>query len=323
MLRGTAKFVLMSAQIKRAVAILFLILIVCTAKAAAQGCSDAGFCTAGAMQSGQTHDNAATSSRIGISVSAGAGENGTSIIIPQLEADVALGKRGVAEIRLPFSIASGNLGDHSGIGDPIFSYTRQLNKHGERWTIQYTLGCRISTGHADAKNENDQPLPMPYQSNLGTTDVIAGISAGYGRYLNLSAGYQQPLLQYNNNGYLPVTIYPAIPGDHDYFASANLKRRGDVLFRTEGHCQWKKLGIAAGPLLIYHLGKDDITLANGAHIALNGSEGLTLNLAGTISYTAGKYKLSLTGGTPMIVRDYRPDGLTRAWVTTIKVVRAR
>ncbi len=291
-------------------------------QAYAQGCSDAGFCTAGAMQGGRAADSSKEKSSFGASFTLGAGEHGTAIYVPQLEAKFAIGHRGSLEAKLPYNIAQGNLGSHSGIGDIIATYSNTLIKNSGPLGLTATAGARIGTGKANATDKG-APLPMPYQSNLGTTDLIAGLSLNYTKYFSLAAGYQQPVIQYNENGYLPVTIYPAMPTGKEYFASAKLVRKGDILLRAEGRLQWKKIMLAAGPLFIYHLGQDGFTNEHGQKELLKGSEGATLNLAGSLSYSLKKARIDLLAGTPFIVRDYRPDGLTRAWVITMRFTQFR
>jgi len=282
----------------------------------AQGCSDAGFCTAGVLQSAapDVDSNKLYKNSIGLSYAIGSGEQGTSVFVPQLEWRQSIGQRGFVELKLPYYIAAGNLGGHSGWGDPVITYTRGLQQK-KNWSLQATGGLRISIGNADATGKDGWPLPMPYQANLGTTDIILGLSLNYTRFVTIAAGYQQPVVQYNYNGYVPVDAGPAAPHYGDYFLSARLKRKGDVLLRAEGHYQWRQLSISAGPLLIYHLGKDRADIL-GAEIRLDGSEGFTLNLAGNIAWTRQRWKVYVSAGTPLAVRSYRPDGLTREWVVT-------
>lgn len=299
--------------------IFFLLLLVWSQQFVhAQGCSDAGFCTAGAMKGGGAlSDTTHRKMTWGLSLTAGAGEKATTIIIPQLEGSVGIGKQGILDAKLPINIANGRLGAHTGIGDLIATYTRHLYRSANRWQWQGTLGGRIGLGDANA-GDKGQSLPMPYQASLGTTDLIAGVSALYGRHLSFALGYQQPLLQYNNNEYLPSATYPVLSNDTDYFASRHLRRKGDLLLRAEANWNWRKWRIAAGPLLIYHLCEDKIALQDGTGISLKGSEGLTLNLAGSLSYSFNRTKIDLLAGAPFIVRDYRPDGLTRAWIITLR-----
>jgi hypothetical protein len=294
------------------------LLLLCSLAAYGQGCSDAGFCTIGTMKGGldTAVDNVQQSS-VGLSITGGYGEHGVLIISPQLEASRSVGRHGVLEGKLPYNIASGNLGHHSGIGDPLVVYSHMLTSKPVLWRLAISGGVRIGINKADAMDRG-HALPMPYQSGLGTTDIIAGVGAKFRHWLDVAIGYQQPLWQYNNNGYLPATLYPSAANDSVYFASNRLRRKGDVLLRAEASLQWHRWAASTGPLLIWHLGEDRITLANGCTGYLQGSDGITLNLSGTVTYSVGKMKLQLVAGTPFVVRNYRPDGLTRAWVTTLR-----
>jgi hypothetical protein len=289
-------------------------------RACAQGCSDAGFCTAGAMQSGgRLNDTANERNSAGISLTMGIGENGTTILVPQAEGKFHLSSQTYIEGKFPVNIASGNLGAHAGIGDPVVTCSHIIARHSQ---VKYigSVGARIGIGNANA-TDRGKALPMPYQSSLGTTDIIAGIGVSLGKYISASAGYQQPVLQYNANGYVPAIINPSAPGDLDYFASKNLRRKGDILIRAEGHYQRRKVLISAGPLFIYHLGEDTYETAVGERTALSGSSGATLNIAASLSYTMKAGRIDMQGGEPLIVRSYRPDGLTRSIVVTLRYTR--
>ncbi len=296
----------------------FMSSLLCAAASYGQGCSDAGFCTAGTMQGGKAvADSSNRPGSIGLSVTAGAGENGTMIWVPQLEGSIGIGRRGVLEGKLPYSVASGNLGRHAGPGDPIITYSHILAAHPGKLVWTATVGLRIGINNANA-TDGGRALPMPYQSGLGTTDVIVGLGAKYRHWLSGAIGYQQPVWQYNDNGYLPAILYPTNAADTLYFASRRLRRKGDLLARVEVGGHWHRWAASAGPLLICHLGTDNITLADGSSTALQGSAGATLNLSGTLAYTTGRMKITLIGGSPFIVRTYRPDGLTRSWVITLR-----
>jgi hypothetical protein len=212
-------------------------------------------------------------------------------------------------------MAFGNLGSYSGIGDPIITFTRSFIRK-ENLNLTATVGIRIGTGNADAKNKDKFPLPMPYQRSLGTTDLILVIRADWKDYLSISTGYQQPLVQYNENGY-SSDAYPLEGNEYNsYFSSVNLKRKGDMLFRVDAHYQRMQFKISAGSLLIYHLGKDRATNLNGREYAIEGSDGITLNITVGLQHTFGRFVVGLTGGAPVITRKNRPDGLTRSWIFT-------
>lgn len=284
---------------------IFLATLVAT-QSNAQGCSDAGFCTVGALKGTTTNKQ----NSIAISTAISSGENGTSIIAPQLELKKSIGKEGYLEGRLPINMASGEAGSHTGIGDLMLTYTRPLVK---KLALNATIGTRVSLGDATATDQN-QPLPMPYQSNLGTTDLILGVSAKWKKFVSAAVGYQQPIIQYNNNQYSVTTSTY-----NTYFESANLERSGDVLFRVQGHYDWEKLGISAGPLLIYHLANDKVTYANGTTASIIGSQGLTVNLTGNIYYKISNWQIDLSAGSPVQVRTTRPDGLTKSWTVIPRI----
>ena len=292
---------------KNSVGLFLFFSIVLATQANAQGCSDAGFCSAGNLQSGSHNTTVYKKYTVGLSCTIGMGEKETFIIIPQLEAQWKVTNKSTLEIKLPYYFANGNLGNNNGVGDVIATLSGQIwKKH--KWVLNGIGGLRISTGNANA-SANGAALPMPYQSNLGTTDLILGASMDYSSFLTIATGWQQPLVQYNDNQY-----YPDMPNEHSYFASRKLMRKGDVLLRLEGHYKIKRLAVSAGPLLIYHLGNDEITNFSGQTVVLDGSDGLTLNIAGSLAYTAGNFRIDLSAGTPMVVRSNRPDGLTREWV---------
>lgn len=288
--------------------------------AKSQGCSDAGFCSIGAMHllhTAQT-DTVKGNNTIAVSMTIGSGEQGTMIYIPQVELSISINRKARIELHLPYYFASGNLGNNSGIGDPIISYTQTFRK-ASRFLFQGTGGLRIGTGNAAALNDKQLPLPMPYQSSLGTTDLIIGAYAATGKYLSIAAALQQPLFQYNENNYSPDMPNTGIKEYNDYFNSKKLKRKGDALLKLEGHYTWQAITAGVGPLFIYHLGNDKATDINGDERTIPGSEGLTINIAGSISYTTKKWKIDIAAGSPLVVRDTRPDGLTRSWVITPRI----
>jgi hypothetical protein len=283
-----------------------------------QGCSDAGFCSAGALQSAfHKTDSASDRFTVGIAGATGAGEQGTAISQLQLELSARAGKKSALQLNLPFTWVQGKIGTFSGVGDVLVSISRPLLEQ-SNWVVIGSLGSKVSTGTAETKKYG-LSLPMPYQVNLGTTDLIAGVNIAYRNWLKTAIGLQQPLVQYNNNGFITSNYQTAEPTI--YFSSRQLRRRGDVLLRVEGVRQMRKWRVAAGPLFIYHLGQDGITTATGEKVRLAGSEGLTVNLTASVQRAVQRMYIEAIFGTPVVVRSYRPDGLTRAWVLTCKVSR--
>ena len=108
-----------------------------------------------------------------------------------------------------------------------------------------------------------------------------------------------------------------------YPPSNSFKRKGDVLVRLGYELISKsKLQWSLSLLSIYHLAEDEYN-SNTFGVTpfkLVGSKGLTLNLTTAINYTISqKFSIGITAGTPLIVREVRPDGLTRAFVFTLQL----
>lgn len=295
--------------------LIFAVLIIRSFAAAAQGCSDAGFCTAGALRPADSLQTIQNS--IGASISVAKGERSTTLLIPQVEWRYSFNNKVQFEARLSFYYANGAIGSRTGIGDPILTLSNKLLEN-KTYSLKSTIGLRISVGDAGASDKNGRPLPMPYQSNLGTTDLIAGMSLSWKKYLSIAAGWQQPLLQYNANDYYAPDFATEPEGYGSYFSSRKLRRKGDLLFRADGSYPLNRWNFSAGPLLIVHLGKDKIKGNDRQDLLVAGSDGATLNITGTVGYKIKKSRFELTGGSPLVVRKVRPDGLTRSAILTLR-----
>lgn len=293
-----------------------------------QGCSDAGFCTAGTLHSDPS--NAPTDEQpegmteqdysVGLAYTLGMGEQGTLIQGIQAEANVRVG---IAQFqaKLPFVFASGNLGSHSGIGDLILTASLRAFAN-DAWKVNVNVGLRAGIGGTDAVAANGLALPMPYQTGLGTYDAIGGVSVNYKKWL-FATGVQIPVAQNNKN-----TFYPGLwAGSADsldaapYFASAALVRAGDMLLRLDRQFNvGSKIALSASVLSIFHLQKDKVTLPGGAESRVPNSSGVTLNLAGGFHYAPQPHwRINLLAGFPVLVRENRPDGLTRSLALTTGV----
>lgn len=295
----------------------FLCFII-TAKTNAQGCSDAGFCTAGGLSPqiisdtlGEEHQY---KNNFKFSPSFAMGEQGVTIwqYTPELNLTVVKGLSW--QVKMPYMYAYGNLGSNYGIGDVTTSltYTTYFDKSS---ALSVTLGSKIPV-HDAGTCENGRPLPMPYQRSLGTFDGILGVKYKYKTW-NFAAGYQRVLINKNENGFLPSKW----AGDADaqnYFLSNKLDRGDDALLRAEKVFMIKKLNLSAGLLGIYRLNKDKYIEANGTEQELQGSSGLTINITGSATYIfTPRSSFGLNFGFPVVVRETRADGLTRSMVLSL------
>lgn len=277
-----------------------------------QGCSDAGFCTIGALKPQQNADSIYRH-QFNLSLSYGIGEQGTVILQAIPELNFSFFKNNSIQIKVPFNQVNGNLANTSGIGDITLSLTQTVVKK-NNLGLSFTLGGKIATGTSDLEKDN-LPLPMPYQHSLGSYDLILGGALQYKNW-NFGAGFQAVVSNKNNNAFLKAR-WLTNPDGQKYFESNKLSRGNDFLLRVERAFKWNKFYFSPGLLGIYRIQQDKISvgLINENFIKVDGSDGITLNLTGSILYQlTKKSSLSLSFGTPLLVREVRPDGLTRALV---------
>ncbi len=180
---------------------------------------------------------------------------------------------------------------------------------------QFTLGAKIPLSDAN-KMRDGLSLPMDYQSSLGTFDLVAGFGYTLGR-VQLVAAIQQPLTQ-NSNGFL-AEEYPLDSRLRDFQSTNGFERSGDVLLRASYPFNLgQKLKVIPSLLPIYHLSNDKFTDIDGIEQEIEGSEGLTLNWNVYLDYPINdSQNLQLILGAPFIVRDARPDGLTRSFIASL------
>lgn len=287
----------------------------------AQGCSDAGVCTAGAAQpeadaSDSVKKEEGKTMQFRLGGSYGIGEQSTNIIQITPEINLQLSGEFFLQARLPFTAVKGNLGSASGIGDLTTALLYEYHKSQKRvWT--FSAGIKVATGKA-MRSFDGKPLPMPYQTSLGTNDVIGGLALRYGKW-HLATGYQQVIAGQNRNGFLH-SAWAADSAAQLYFESKDLRRGNDALFRIERIFEIKNLRFTPGILAIYRLSPDQVRNESGYYYTVKGSAGLTLNLTATVRYRySDKLGIGLIAGTPVIVRESRPDGLTRAAVFNLEI----
>ena len=194
-------------------------------------------------------------------------------------------------------------------------YKRQgYYRIGEKAT--FTLGTKIPLSNSD-RSLDGVPLPMDYQSSLGTFDLIIGLGYDINK-LRLVAALQQPITQ-NNNQFLS-SLYPDTSPLSNFQSTNQFIRKGDFIFRASYPVSLgKNLRLTPSLLPIVHLGKDKFTDEFGVEQEIEGSQGLTLNANIYLDYEINsKNILQLSTGFPFIVRESRPDGLTRSFVLALE-----
>lgn len=293
--------------------LLFLI----NARANAQGCSDAGFCTMGNL--GQHTDAGKAKQKITVLLPFGLGDESVFVVAPGIQYDNQLNKNWSVQAKLTGNYATGNLGNAAGLGDVFLSGTYAFPANKKDWQWSVSLGTKLPLNSSNIK-EDGLSLPMQYQSSLGTVDVITGVALSNTKW-QFAAGWQQPLTGTNGNNFLPV--YSMNIEAEKYIPSNDFNRKGDVLLRgVYKHILNDKLFMNAGLLGIYHLGKDTYIDGNVSNkpISIEGSDGITLNATISGWYQVNKkITIGLTLAAPLVVRKLRPDGLTRSFVAAPEI----
>ncbi|MGI9531562.1 hypothetical protein [Lutimonas sp.] len=277
----------------------------------AQGCSDAGVCT---IDSFKPHEHDASyelqnSFKVGFNV--GAADYDIGVFGTYLDYRREFNERLSVDAKLTTLSQSGNDISTFGLSD---IYVNGNYKLGSRTSL--TVGFKVPLSDAN-KKEDGLALPMDYQSSLGTFDLVLGI--GYNiKKLQLLAAIQQPLTQ-NNNEFLS-DLYSSDSPLSEFQSTNQFKRSGDVIIRASYPLNLGKKFVFTPSLLpIYHLSNDKFTDIDGIEKEIDGSQGLTLNWNTYFDYYLnGKHSLQLSLGSPFIVRETRPDGLTRSFVANIQ-----
>jgi hypothetical protein len=295
-----------------------LILLFVATDATSQGCSDAGFCTMGAMKPDQPYNKKLKLRLRSVELSFYRGTTPLTPIIYVATADFnfSLSNKTSFQIKLPFQSVRGQLGNTSGLGDISLCATRTLYDS-ENFDINLSLGGKIPTNNA-SKDANGLPLPMYYQTSLGTYDLIAGMSLISRKWL-FATGIQYPFNK-NENEFL----WESWKGSNEeayinrYNQARHLKRGTDIMLRVERNWRFSRLNFSLGLLPIYRITNDEITLKNGTVVKPRGAKGLALSGIFTAGYNFNvRSGLKILAGHKITKRDNNPDGLTREFVSTL------
>ena len=299
--------------------ITILLFLLITGDVKAQGCSDAGVCgVSGAAQpmtdSTNTNQDVSALFIFRTTTSVSSGEQGVLTLQEIPEVEYYISKRIQLVTRIPYIINAGNLGTTSGIGDPYVGISAQVYSSEEN-KVSISGGYKIPFGKTDIRDAG-RSLPMPYQTGLGTSDGLFG-AVWVKKRLRVAAVYQHVFKQENKNEFLR-SRWEGIKKAQTYFESNELKRGNDLSLRFDYEFNWKKGKIYTGILSIYRLTEDKITDLSGEVNQVKGSGGLTLNITTSAFYQfTPNQRLTAQFGIPVVVREVRPDGLTRSAVINL------
>jgi hypothetical protein len=238
----------------------------------AQGCSDAGFCTMGAMRPNQNFSKKVNFTLRSVEMNQYFGMTSFYLKILAYNVDLNIGitPKLTAQVKLPYQFVFGRLANTQGLGDISISATYNLFSN-EKIQLNASVGTKIPTGNSNIKTSvelktggtADLPLPMYYQPTLGSYDIIAGISLSTKNWL-FATGYQQALTQ-NGNEFLwgpwNKSVDSAAAGL--YPKSKNLLRGTDIMLRIERNFRFSNWNMYVGLLNIYRITKDEFTEPTG------------------------------------------------------------
>lgn len=292
-------------------------------KSFSQGCSDAGFCTMGAMKPDQPFNKKVKVKLQSMELSFYRGTTNLTPIIYVATADLnfSLNSRTFFQVKLPYQAVQGRLANTSGMGDISLCFTRNLLKK-EKFDINLSLGAKIPTNKSD-KDIDRRPLPMYYQTSLGTYDAIAGVSAITRQWL-FATGIQIPLNE-NHNQFVwsAWADHPEKDYADKYKQAKNLKRGVDLMLRVERNFRFSRLNFSLGALPIYRIRKDEHNRTGKdagspeTRIVNGETNGLALSGIFTTGYSFNvRSGIKLLIGHKIIQRKANPDGLSRELVTS-------
>lgn len=270
----------------------------------AQGCSDAGICTAPSIRLTDTSVlSGDKKNTVTVGTVFGTAQYKVNSLGIHAEYVRRLGKLTLSG-KVAYSYITGPLTSNSGLADAMFTAAYSFN---DKFTPM--IGLKLPFNDAN-KMLNGLTLPMAYQTSLGTTDLLAGFTYTFNNW-GVALAWQQPLVQ--NNSTFIITDYPAGSIDSRYRSTKGFERRADVLARAYYNIRFNsKWLFTPGVLPIYHIGDDYWTDNTGTRTSIPGSQGLTLNTNVALRYTLNSSSyLRFTVGAPVMARKVRPEGLTK------------
>lgn len=216
----------------------------------------------------------------------------------QLNGNYNLLSKTSVQFIIPYNIQSGPAGNVNGIGDLILSVNQKLISD-KSSLLDASVGVKLATG-----DDNKDNLPMPYQSGLGSNDLMFLLNYSYYK-IGIGVGYQ--LAGKRNNNLL------------------KLKRGDDLLVRASYNLNFDSFTIIPQLLFIKRLEKSSIvnllSLApTESYIEVDESDQTQLNLLTNFQYNLNEdYTLFADFAFPFIERKVNVDGLTRTFSTSIGV----
>ncbi|HEX6171593.1 MAG TPA: hypothetical protein VFZ33_18035, partial [Chitinophagaceae bacterium] len=154
----------------------FSLVIFFIVKANAQGCSDAGVCTLHSIKNNAEGHESRDGKKNDVSVgfAYGIGERSTNNYTGYLEYTRTITNRTSVTGKLGYSFINGELANTNGLTDLFLSVNHAFDVN-KKWQKSFVVGLKLPFDDADII-KNGIHLPMPYQTSLGTTDLVLAIN---------------------------------------------------------------------------------------------------------------------------------------------------
>lgn len=316
-------------MMQRGAGILFLLVSSCllSVPVYSQGCSDAGFCTMGAMRPDQAYSGKIDLKLRSLEVNF---YRGKSLLTPTIYATIldfnfSLNNKNFIQIKVPYQTTTGSLGTLSGMGDLSLSFTHSLKTSG-KGSLNGTIGTKIPLGDGNATVNNkftggqDAAPHMYYQPSLGSFDAIAGLSWINGDWL-FATGIQMALTR-NKNQFV-WSNFPDYPNPNyvqSYNRGTQLKRGTDVMLRVERNFRFTNWNVSIGALPIWRITPDKAKITDEDRIK-DETTGLALSMVGSFGYQFDvNNSIKFIHGHKFVDRNFNPDGLSRKTVNSISYI---
>lgn len=259
------------------------------------------------------------------------------IYVATADLNFSIKGKNTLQVKLPYSAVDGRLAKTQGMGDISLCFTRNIYSS-DKFNLNLSFGGKIPTNRSDktvkAPTGEDErwPLPMYYQTSLGTYDLISGISLINRKWL-IATGIQIPL-NHNHNQFTWASWGEAETSlrayADEYSQAKNLKRGIDVMFRVERNFRFSKFNFSVGLLPIYRIKRDEFTRSlttdhdsKEVTVTPKDASGLALSGIATIGYNfdvRSGVRLLVGHKIDDIQRKLNPDGLTRELVSSITYI---
>ena len=311
----------------------FLISIFLNPQLYGQGCSDAGFCTMGAMRPDQFFNKEAALKLRSVELNQYRGTTTLSPIVSVTTLDIVVGlnTKNSFQVKVPYQRITGNLTSRwenkpiSSLGDISLSFTRNLiSTH--YYEFNASVGVKIPSNNADLEDERGNDLHMYYQTSLGTYDFVLGGSIITKKWL-FATGLQVPVIHVNKNNfrYEEWAEYPSqgyILKHNKQPDNTEFQRGTDIMLRAERNFRFSNISFNIGLLPIFRIVPDKYyDPETGIKEKIDGTTGMALSaLAGASYHFNVNTSLKLMYGRKITQRDFNPDGLTRHDVASLAFI---